>query len=72
MSDKKWPFPEDSKTDKSGYMEHRGGNAGGKAPERGEFNDQGLASALDVSVNTAHEMIEDVTEHRSTDLDLED
>lgn len=63
---KPWPLPEDSKTDKSGFMEHRGGTS------RGEFNDQQLASALDVSTNTAHEMIEGVTEHRTTDLDLED
>ena len=38
---------------------------------RGEMNDQRLADAIDVGVTHAHEMIEDVTEHRSADL-LED
>ena len=39
---------------------------------RGEMNDQRLADALDVGVNTAHEMIEGAAEHRSTDLNMED
>lgn len=69
---KPWPLPEDSNTDKSAFMEHRGKNQGGKAPERGGMSDTSLANALDVSVSKAHEMIEGVTEHRSTDLDLED
>jgi hypothetical protein len=41
-------------------------------PGRGEMNDQRLADALDIGVNTAHEMIEGVNEHRSTDMDGED
>ena len=61
---KDWPFPQDSKSDKSGYMEHQG-----RTPERGEFNDQGLADATGIGVQHAHEIIEDVTEHRSVDLD---
>lgn len=62
-----WPYSEDSKTLTSGYMEHIG-----KSPERGEFNDQALADELGIGVPTAHDLIEDVTEHRSTDLLDED
>lgn len=63
MNAKPWPLPKDSNTDTSAFMEHRGGTS------RGEMNDQQLADALDVSVGEAHARIEDVTEHRSTDLD---
>lgn len=61
---RKWPMPEN--TGSSAYMEHRG------PTRRGEMTDQQLAEALDVSVPHAHEMIEGVTEHRTTDLDGED
>lgn len=67
MPDKDWQYPQDSQTLKSGYMEHRGNE-----PERGEMNDQQLADALGESVSTAHARIEDVTEHRTTDLSGED
>jgi hypothetical protein len=64
---KDWKFPQDSKTDKSGYMEHQG-----RAPERGEFNDQQLADNLGIGVQNAHQRIEDVTEHRTSDLGDDD
>jgi hypothetical protein len=67
MPDKKWDLPADSGSNKSGYMEHRG-----NTPERGEMNDQQLADALDIGVQDAHARIEDVTEHRTTDLSDED
>lgn len=66
MSKRKWDLPEDS-SGQSGFMEHRGNK-----PERGEMNDVALAEALDVGVAHAHDMIEGVTEHRTTDLDDDD
>lgn len=62
MSARDWPLPADSNTDTSAFMEHRGDTA------RGEFNDQQLADALEVSVPHAHDIIEDVTETRVEDL----
>jgi hypothetical protein len=51
----------------SAYMEHRGNE-----PQRGEFNDAQLAEATGEGVQRAHAQIEDVTEHRTTDLLDED
>lgn len=66
---KPWPLPEDSGSSKQdAYKEqspdHRWDN--------GRMNDNMLAEALDESVQTAHAQIEDVTEHRTTDLNWED
>jgi len=71
MGDKKWPLPQDSGSNRSGFMEHRSGHSGGRAPDRSGMNDQGLSDALDIGVQNAHEKIEDVTEHQTWDLDIE-
>jgi len=63
---KTWPLPENNSV-RSGFMEHRGNQ-----PERGEMSDQALADAAGIGVDKAHGMIDDVTEHRATDLLDED
>lgn len=69
---KDWPFPQDSKTDTSGYMEHRSGRSGGKAPDSSGMTDNELAEALEISVREAHDRIDDVREARAVDLGEDD
>lgn len=66
MSARHWPLPADSGSSKiDAYKEQSTDHR----VDRGRLNDDRLAGELDISVQEAHRHIEDVTEHRTTDLD---
>ena len=65
---REWPMPSKDHNDRASFIE--------QAPDlranRQGMTDAQLARELDIGVQEAHRRIEDVNEHRSTDLDFED